>query len=77
MLMAFTMLGALHERNRTGQGRRLQVAMQDAMIHYMRNCFCTCAHRQAGAAQWRQVGWRQQRPGALPAKGAAPTTTST
>src|SRR2546426_2210494 len=41
MLMAATILGALHERNRTGQGRRLQVAMQDAMIHYMRTCFCT------------------------------------
>jgi len=41
MLMAATILGALHERNRTGQGRRLQLAMQDAMIHYMRTCFCT------------------------------------
>ena len=43
MLMAATMLGALHERNRTGQGRRLQVAMQDAMVHYMRTCFATMA----------------------------------
>src|SRR5467141_3343142 len=25
----------------TGKGRRLQLAMQDAMIHYMRTCFCT------------------------------------
>src|SRR5437763_11251151 len=41
MLMAATILGALHERNRTGQGRRLQVAMQEAMIHYMRHCFTT------------------------------------
>jgi len=41
MLMAATILGALHERNRTGKGRRLQLAMQDAMIHYMRTCFCT------------------------------------
>src|SRR5262249_36768033 len=30
MLMAITILGALHERQRTGTGRRLQVAMQDA-----------------------------------------------
>jgi formyl-CoA transferase len=41
MLMAATILGALHERNRTGKGRRLQLAMQDAMVHYMRTCFCT------------------------------------
>jgi crotonobetainyl-CoA:carnitine CoA-transferase CaiB-like acyl-CoA transferase len=43
MLMAATILGALVERNRTGQGRRLQVAMQDAMIHYMRTCFSNMA----------------------------------
>src|SRR5262250_1681330 len=36
MLMAISILGALFERSRTGQGRRLQVAMQDAMLHYMR-----------------------------------------
>src|SRR5262249_50251034 len=35
--------GALHERQRTGKGRRLQVAMQDAMIHYMRTCFANQA----------------------------------
>ena len=36
MLMAISILGALYKRQKTGQGRRLQVAMQDAMIHYMR-----------------------------------------
>ena len=36
MLMAISILGALYKRTKTGQGRRLQVAMQDAMIHYMR-----------------------------------------
>ena len=36
MLMAISILGALYKRQRTGQGRRLQVAMQDAMVHYMR-----------------------------------------
>ena len=41
MLMAATILGALHERNRTGQGRLLEIAMQEAMIHYMRTCFAT------------------------------------
>src|SRR5207302_6367666 len=41
MLMAATILGALHERNRTGKGRLLEIAMQEAMIHYMRTCFAT------------------------------------
>ena len=36
MLMSVSILGALYKRQKTGQGRRLQVAMQDAMIHYMR-----------------------------------------
>ena len=36
MLMAISILGALHKRSKTGQGRLLQVAMQDAMLHYMR-----------------------------------------
>jgi crotonobetainyl-CoA:carnitine CoA-transferase CaiB-like acyl-CoA transferase len=36
MLMAISILGALHKRFRTGQGGLLQVAMQDAMLHYMR-----------------------------------------
>ena len=43
MLMAVTIVGALLERQRTGTGRRLQVAMQDAMIHYMRTCFANQA----------------------------------
>ncbi len=41
MLMAITVLGALRKRDRTGQGCRLQVAMQDAMLHYMRINFAT------------------------------------
>jgi formyl-CoA transferase len=36
MLMAVSILAALRRRDRTGKGRRLQVAMQDAMVHYMR-----------------------------------------
>ena len=36
MLMAISLLAALYKRAKTGEGRRLQVAMQDAMIHYMR-----------------------------------------
>src|SRR5581483_7122637 len=36
MVMAISILGALYKRQRTGQGRHLQLAMQDAMVHYMR-----------------------------------------
>ncbi len=36
MLMAISILGALYRRQRSGKGGRLEVAMQDAMIHYMR-----------------------------------------
>jgi len=54
MLMAVTILGALHERQRTGKGRRLQVGMQDAMLHYMRTCFATQA--RTGKAAPRRGG---------------------
>jgi crotonobetainyl-CoA:carnitine CoA-transferase CaiB-like acyl-CoA transferase len=43
MTMAISVLGALYERRATGQGRRLQVAMQDAMLHYIRFAFQTQA----------------------------------
>src|SRR5216683_114322 len=74
MLMAATILGALHERNRTGQGRRLQLAMQDAMIHYMRTCFCTMARtgkpaRRNGA---KSGGGNNAPSGLYPAKGGGP-----
>jgi formyl-CoA transferase len=41
MLMAITIASALYKRQVTGQGRRLQVAMQDAIMHYMRINFAT------------------------------------
>jgi len=41
MVMAITIISALHKRQMTGQGRRLQVAMQDAIMHYMRINFAT------------------------------------
>jgi formyl-CoA transferase len=41
MVMAITILGALYKRRETGEGHRLQVAMQDAMLHYMRINFAT------------------------------------
>ena len=41
MVMAITILGALYKRRETGEGHRLQVAMQDAIMHYMRINFAT------------------------------------
>ena len=49
--MAISILGALYRRDRTGKGRRLQVAMQDAMIHYMRVPFSRT--QLSGKAQLR------------------------
>ena len=40
MLMCISILAALHKRKETGKGVHLQVAMQDAMLHYIRNSFC-------------------------------------
>src|SRR4026207_1625162 len=41
MTMAVTLLAALRKAEKTGEGCRLQVAMQDAMLHYMRTNFGT------------------------------------
>src|SRR4029079_14473760 len=41
MTMAITLLAALRKSEKTGQGCRLQAAMQDAMLHYMRTNFAT------------------------------------
>jgi crotonobetainyl-CoA:carnitine CoA-transferase CaiB-like acyl-CoA transferase len=39
MLLSISILGALYRRKSTGQGEHLQVAMQDAMLHYLRIAF--------------------------------------
>jgi formyl-CoA transferase len=43
MLLAISILGALYRRKETGQGDHLQVAMQDAMLHYIRVAFASQA----------------------------------
>src|SRR5215510_3106341 len=45
MLLAISILGALYEKQSTGKGQRLQVAMQDAMLHYIRLAFATQARK--------------------------------
>jgi formyl-CoA transferase len=64
MLMAISILGALYKRQKTGQGRRLQVAMQDAMIHYMRVPFSRT--QLTGQAQLRGGSDRSQQGGLVP-----------
>src|SRR5271156_305507 len=39
MLMAISIVSALYQRHSTGVGRRLQVAMQDAQLNYIRGSF--------------------------------------
>jgi formyl-CoA transferase len=45
MLLAISILGALYEKGKTGKGQRLQVAMQDAMLQYIRLAFAAQALR--------------------------------
>jgi crotonobetainyl-CoA:carnitine CoA-transferase CaiB-like acyl-CoA transferase len=62
MLMAVSILAALRKRDRTGMGQRLQVAMQDAMVHYMRVPFSRT--QLSGQAQ-RRGGSDRSQPGGL------------
>jgi formyl-CoA transferase len=39
MLLTIGILGALFQRQRTGKGRRVQIAMQDAQLQYSRGAF--------------------------------------
>ena len=48
MLLAFSIVSALFDRTRSGKGRRLQVAMQDLVMHYSRGAFITQARTGAG-----------------------------
>jgi crotonobetainyl-CoA:carnitine CoA-transferase CaiB-like acyl-CoA transferase len=45
MLLAISILGALYEKRGTGRGQRVEVAMQDAMLHYIRLAFSAQALR--------------------------------
>jgi formyl-CoA transferase len=50
MLMAISILGAYVRRLRTGRGEHLQVAMQDAILHYIRNAFAFMERTDGKAA---------------------------
>src|SRR3984885_7062899 len=45
MLMAISVLGALYEKKSTGKGRRLQLAMQDSVMHYIRTSFAVMSQK--------------------------------
>jgi crotonobetainyl-CoA:carnitine CoA-transferase CaiB-like acyl-CoA transferase len=60
MLLAISILGALIRRGRTGKGERLEIAMQDAMLQYIRVAFATTA----------TTGRAAQRNGSKPLSGA-------
>ena len=51
MLLAIGILGALFQRHTTGQGRRLQIAMQDAQLQYSRSAFVQ--HARSGEPAMR------------------------
>ena len=51
MLLAIGILGALYQRHTTGEGRRLQIAMQDAQLQYTRGAFVQ--HARSGQPAMR------------------------
>jgi len=49
MLLAISLLGALYRRRATGQGDRIEIAMQDAMLQYIRVALSSQATQGAAA----------------------------
>ncbi|MFM9943007.1 MAG: CaiB/BaiF CoA transferase family protein [Hyphomicrobiaceae bacterium] len=74
MLLAVSILGSLYEKSRTGKGQRLQVAMQDAMLHYIRIAFSTQARTgvAAGRAGAKTLSGANPPVGIYPCKGGGP-----
>src|SRR5467141_2896163 len=70
MLMAFSIVTALFDRARTGKGRRLQVAMQDSVMHYSRGGFITQA--RTGKAAPRRPASNNPPGGTYPCKPGGP-----
>ena len=51
MLVAISILGALYQRRDTGEGQRIEVAMQDAMLQYSRIAYSTMARTGVAAGR--------------------------
>jgi len=75
MLMAISILGAYVRRQRTGQGEHLQLAMQDSILHYIRNSFAYMERTDGKAAPRagsKTVGGGNPPIGVYPCKGGGP-----
>ena len=74
MLMAISILAALHQRNATGEGQRLQVAMQDAMLQYTRIAYAQQAltGKPAGRAGSKVITGGNAPSGVFPCKPGGP-----
>jgi crotonobetainyl-CoA:carnitine CoA-transferase CaiB-like acyl-CoA transferase len=75
MLMAVSILGAYVRRLRTGQGEHLQLAMQDSILHYIRNAFAYMERTDGKAAPRagsKTVGGGNPPIGVYPCKGGGP-----
>src|SRR5271169_6427109 len=70
MLLAFSIVSALYQRMSTGKGRRLQVAMQDSVMHYSRGMFM--AQARTGKAAPRRSAAANTPSGTYPCKGGGP-----
>ncbi|HEV2101111.1 MAG TPA: CoA transferase, partial [Stellaceae bacterium] len=70
MLLAFSIVSALYQRISTGKGRRLQVAMQDSVMHYSRGMFM--AQARTGKAAPRRPAAANSPSGTYPCKGGGP-----
>ncbi len=74
MVMAMTIASALYKRKETGEGHRLQVAMQDAILHYMRTNFATTGRtgKPAGRAGSKIAGSQSAPKGLFPCAPGGP-----
>ncbi|HEU0062397.1 MAG TPA: CoA transferase [Hyphomicrobiaceae bacterium] len=74
MLLAISILAALFEKRTTGNGQRLQVAMQDAMLHYIRLAFATQARKGGPVPRVgdQSVSGGNPPQGIFPCKGGGP-----
>jgi crotonobetainyl-CoA:carnitine CoA-transferase CaiB-like acyl-CoA transferase len=70
MLMAFSIVSALFDRSRTGKGKRLQVAMQDSIMHYSRSGFI--AQARTGKAAPRRAAAPNPPSGIFPCRPEGP-----
>jgi formyl-CoA transferase len=75
MLMAISVLGAYVRKLRTGEGEHLQLAMQDSILHYIRNAFAYMDRTDGKAAPRagsKTVGGGNPPIGVYPCKGGGP-----